>query len=380
MSSAWLYLRLSGFYLFYFASLGVMLPYWSLYLQSLGLAPARIGELIAITLITKVVAPNVWGWLADRLGRRMVIVRWACLATAVFFAGVYFAGDSFVRLAVVMLLFSFFWNAALPQFEATTLNHLGANVHRYSTVRLWGSIGFIIAALLAGVLVQRQGVDIVPALLLGLFTALWLNSLAAPEGTAAHSLAEHPPLTQVLRQPPVPALLLVCFLNQASHGPYYAFFSIYLEELGYDGDLIGGLWSLGVVSEIGVFLLMQRLLPRIGPRRLMLATMALTSLRWLLIGLAADRLPVLLFAQVLHAFSFGMYHAVSVYLFHRFFTGPNQGRGQALYSSISFGAGGAVGSFAAGYLWAGLGGANTFILAAGAASLGLLTTWRGLRV
>jgi len=380
VSSAWLYLRLSGFYLFYFATLGVILPYWSLYLQSLGLAPARIGELIAITLITKVVAPNVWGWLADRLGRRMVIVRWACLATAVFFAGVYFAGNSFLRLAVVMLLFSFFWNAALPQFEATTLNHLGANAHRYSTIRLWGSIGFIITALLAGVLVQRWGVDIVPTLLLGLFIALWLNSLTVPEQTATHSLAEHPPLAQVLRQPQVLALLLVCFLNQASHGPYYAFFSIYLKGLGYDGDLIGGLWSLGVVAEIGIFLLMQRLLPRIGPRRLMLTTMALTSLRWLLIGLGADKLPVLLFAQVLHAFSFGMSHAVSVYLFHRFFTGPHQGRGQALYSSVSFGAGGAAGSFAAGYLWSGLGAADTFMVAAGAAGLGLLAAWRGLRV
>jgi len=380
VSSALLYLRLSGFYLCYFATLGVILPYWSLYLKSLGLAPARIGELVAITLATKVVAPNLWGWLADRIGRRMGIVRWACLATAVLFAGVYFADGSFVRLAVVMLLFSFFWNAALPQFEATTLNHLGANAHRYSTVRLWGSIGFIITALLAGVLVQRWGVDIVPALLLGLFIALWLNSLAVPEQTATHSLAEHPPLAQVLRQPPVMALLLVCFLNQASHGPYYAFFSIYLEELGYPGDLIGGLWSLGVIAEIGIFLLMQRLLPRIGPRRLMLTTMALTSLRWLLIGMGADKLPVLLFAQVLHAFSFGMSHAVSVYLFHRFFTGPNQGRGQALYSSVSFGAGGAAGSFAAGYLWSGLGGADTFILAAGAASLGLLAAWRGLRV
>ncbi|MFO1372861.1 MAG: MFS transporter, partial [Candidatus Competibacteraceae bacterium] len=125
-----LYLRLSGFYLFYFATLGVLLPYWGLYLQALGFDPARIGELQAIPQATKLIAPNLWGWLADRSGRRMRTVRWACLAAALTFIGVYVAGGSYIGLVLVSLLFSFFWNAALPQFEAVTLNHLGEQIHR----------------------------------------------------------------------------------------------------------------------------------------------------------------------------------------------------------------------------------------------------------
>ena len=72
-----LYLRLSGFYLCYFATLGVLLPYWGLYLLALGFDPARIGELIAIPQATKLVAPTLWGWLADRTGRPMRVIRWA---------------------------------------------------------------------------------------------------------------------------------------------------------------------------------------------------------------------------------------------------------------------------------------------------------------
>ena len=124
-----LYLRLSGFYLFYFAILGVLLPYWGLYLRALGFEPARIGELMAIPQATKLFAPSLWGWLADRSGQRMRVVRWACLASVLCFGGVYAAGGSYWGLALVMLLFSFFWNAALPQFEAVTLNHLGEHVH-----------------------------------------------------------------------------------------------------------------------------------------------------------------------------------------------------------------------------------------------------------
>lgn len=374
-----LYLRLSGFYLFYFATLGVLLPYWGLYLRALGFDPARIGELMAIPQATKLVAPYLWGWLGDRGGRRMRIVRWACLATALCFAGVYPAGSSYMGLALVGLLFSFFWNAALPQFEAVTLNHLGEHVHRYSRVRLWGSVGFVAAAVGMGFVVQHWGVGVVPATLLGLFVVLWLNSLLVPERAADPSARSAPPLGRVLRQPAVIAFFAVCFLNQAAHGPYYGFFSLYLEIFGYSREFIGLLWGLGVTVEVGMFLLMHRLLPRFGSRQLMLAALALASLRWVLIGHFAGELPLLLFAQTLHAFSFGVFHAVSIHLIHRFFPGALQGRGQALYSSLSFGAGNAMGSLAAGYLWEGVGPAAMYDMAAVLGALAWLVAWRGLR-
>lgn len=375
-----LYLRLSGFYLFYFATLGVLLPYWGLYLRALGFDPARIGELMAIPQATKLVAPTLWGWLGDRTGRRMRVIRWACLAAALTFTGVYAAGGSYVGLALVTLLFSFFWNAALPQFEAVTLNHLGEHVHRYSRVRLWGSVGFVGAAVGLGFVVRDWGVGIVPAVLLGLLAVLWLNSLLVPERPAAAVAQATPPLDRVLRQPMVIAFFAACFLNQAAHGPYYGFFSLYLETLGYSREFIGLLWGLGVTVEVGMFVFMPRLLPRFGSRRLLLVALALAALRWLLIGHFADDLPLLLFAQTLHAFSFGVFHAVSIHLIHQFFPGSLQGRGQALYSSLSFGAGNAVGSLAAGYLWEGLGPAAMFDLATVLGALGWLAAWRGLRV
>lgn len=375
-----LYVRLSGFYLFYFATLGVLLPYWGLYLLALGFEPARIGELLAIMQITKLVAPNLWGWLGDRTGQRMRIVRWACLATALSFAGVYAAGGSYGWLALVTVWFSFFWNAALPQFEAVTLNHLGEHIHYYSRVRLWGSVGFIGAAVGMGPVVGAWGVGTVPAVLLGLFILLWFNSLLAPESRSAPDVHPAPPIGQVLRRPAVIAFFAACFLNQAAHAPYYGFFSLYLETVGYSREFIGLMWGLGVAVEVGIFIFMHRLLPRFGPRQLLLAALAIAALRWQLIGHFAADLPVLLFAQTLHAFTFGVFHAASIHLIQQFFPGSLQGRGQALYSSLSFGAGNAVGSLAAGYLWQGLGPVVMFDLAAALAVLGWLAAWRGLRL
>ncbi|MGD2111849.1 MAG: MFS transporter [Gammaproteobacteria bacterium] len=373
-----IYWRLSGFYLFYFASLGALVPYWGLYLKSLGFSVTQIGQLIAILMATKIVAPNVWGWIADLTGHRMTIVRSASLLAALSFTGV-FAGTGFWWLALVMIAFSFFWNAALPQFEATTMNHLGGETHRYSGIRLWGSVGFIVAVAALGPLLDQFGTDFLPQVLAVVFLLIWLSSLLVPESAAGHLPLDQERLRDVLRRPVVLTLLGVCFLVQASHGPYYAFFSIYLESYGYTTALVGQLWALGVLAEIGIFLLMPRLLPRFGARRLLLAAVSLTTLRWLLIAGFADRLPVMVLAQTLHAASFGLYHAVAIYLVHRLFTGAHQGRGQALYSSVSFGAGGAFGSLLSGYLWTGMGAQAMYLLAAVVSLAAVILVLVGMR-
>jgi PPP family 3-phenylpropionic acid transporter len=275
-----------------------------------------------------------------------------------------FVGNAFWWLVLVLVVFSFFWNATLPQFEATTMNHLGDDMHRYSGIRLWGSVGFILAVAGLGALFGQFSVAILPYVLLGLFALIWLNSLCVPESAAGHLPLDQQPLGKVLRRPAVLSLLGVCFLVQASHGPYYTFFSLYMEDFGYSTTVIGQLWALGVLSEIGVFLLMPLLLPRFGARRLLLLAVVLSLLRWLLTAFYADNLAIITFSQTLHAASFGLYHAVMIFLIHSLFTGAHQGRGQALYSSISFGAGGAAGSLVSGYLWTGLGPQAMYLMAA----------------
>lgn len=374
-----IYWRLSAFYLFYFASLGAMLPYWSLYLAGIGFSGAAIAQLTALMTMTKIVSPNIWGWMADRSGRRMPIVRLGSLAALIAFGGVYF-GTGFWWLAAVMMAFNFFWNASLPQVEVTTLNHLGEHTHRYSAIRLWGSIGFIATAAALGPLLDRFGTPLLPAALLVLFGAIWVSSLSVPEREVGALPQQHPPLRAVLRHPQVLTLLAVCFLMQASHGPYYTFYSLYLQDHGYSRGAIGQLWALGVIAEIGVFLIMPRLVPKLGLRRLLLGSLAVASLRWLLIGYCVDNAALLIGAQLLHAATFGVYHAVAIQLVHRHFRGRHQGRGQALYSSLSFGAGGAAGALYSGYLWEIGGGPMAFAAAAGVSACAGLLAWRRLRL
>ena len=357
------YWRLSAFYFFYFAMLGATAPFLPLYFQHLGFAPARIGELVAIPMLMRCLAPNLWGWLGDRSGQRLRIVRFGALCTLLSFALI-FVDQSYAWLALVMALHAFFWHAVLPQFEVITLAHLREQSARYSQVRLWGSIGFIVAVIGLGELFERFSPGLFPAMVVLILAGILLGSLwvpnAVPQARAGQG-GEGGFLAQLLR-PGVPAFFLCVALMQLSHGPYYTFLTLHLERLGYERGFIGQMWALGVVAEIVLFLFMARILTRFSVRWVLAASFLLAALRWLLLGNLADHLGVLLFAQLLHAATFGSFHAAAIHFVQRSF-GPNQqGQGQALYAALA-GTGGALGALYAGYSWESLGASWTFAIA-----------------
>jgi len=368
------HVRLSGFYFFYFALLGTLVPYWTLWLQSQGLDATTIGWLMGILHVSRVLAPNLWGWLADRTGRRIQIVRFGALATWIVFI-LLFWQTSALGIALVMAGFSFFWNAVLPQFEVITLRYLGKDQAHYSRIRLCGSVGFVLAVAVIGWLLDLTGIDRLPWIVLVLMLLIWLNTLVIPAGSERsvdHESSESG-IGKILRQPQVIAFFSVCFLVQLSHGPYYTFYSVMMQDLGYTRSEIGMLWALGVLAEIVLFILMPRLLGRFSIRHIMLASLVLCVLRWSLTGIWPDQLWVMLFAQLLHAATFGSLHAVGIALVQHYFGASSQGRGQALFSSLGFGAGGAVGAVLSGQLWSTLG-QTSFLLAAVAAVVAIVLT------
>ncbi|MGH8547395.1 MAG: MFS transporter [Methylococcales bacterium] len=343
--------RLSAFYVLYFSALGVFLPYWSLYLEFLGFDASEIGELIALLVGTKIIAANIWGWIADRSGRAILVIRSTSLLATITFLGT-FLDSGFAWMAMVTLVFSFFWNAALPLFEALTLAHLKSTPHRYSRVRLWGSIGFVVSVLLVGRLLGGRAIAGLPVVIVALLAGIWLVAMFVPgKPDPAADSDQTPGLGSILRQPAVLAFLAVVCLVQVAHGPYYVFYSILLKDHGYDNREIGQLWSLGVIAEIVLFVYMPGLLKRFSLRSILLASVLSGALRWVLIGVCIDQPLVLAFAQLLHALTFGSTHIAAIQFVQQVFPRGSHGRGQALYSSISFGLGGMLGSFISGEMW-----------------------------
>ena len=363
--------RLGAFYFAYFAFIGGFAPYFSLYLQSLGMSAVAIGTLLSLMQLMRIFAPNVWAGAADRSGARMGLLRVALAAGALAWCGVFFV-QSFWGLFAVLALLAFFNSAAYPLAEALTFAHLRDDLGRYAQLGVWGSIGFIVAVLGVGAILDARPVQVLTGILLAPLLASVACAFALRDSAVELRHGSDRSVWPMLRRPHVAALFAACFLMSVAHGPLYTFYSIYLADAGYEKSVIGVLWSLGVIAEIFVFMLMPRLLGRFSPASILVASFACAVVRFAAIGWGVQWIALLVFAQLLHAATFGAYHAAALGLVNKWFRGGQRARGQAMYASLSFGAGGMVGGMASGLAWEPLGPAWTFTAGAACAALGLV--------
>ena len=362
-------LRLSAFYFAHFFHGGGFVAYFPLYLAWRGFGAVEIAWIVALPQVARTFAPAAWGSIADATGARRGVVVFSCLAAAGGFLLLPFV-ESFAAVAAVIGVSSLLSAGGLPLVEAITLGALAGQPGRYGPIRLWGSVGFIAAVLAGGALLEVQPVAMLPWALLGFALAALAVSLSLPRQRARpHSEGE----SEKLRfTPAVRALLGAGFCMALAHGPLYAFLSLHLERAGYSSAAIGLLWTLGVVAEIAVFLYLPALFRRFSLGDILMASFACAVARFLSLGWFPGELWLVVLAQLLHAATFGSFHAASVAAVHRVFPEAAQARGQTLYSSISYGAGGAAGALGAGWLWEAAGPGFAFSLSALAGLAGLL--------
>jgi PPP family 3-phenylpropionic acid transporter len=370
-------LRLSAYFCAYFLYAGALVPYFSLYLAARGYGAGEIAVVLAMPQLARVAAPAFWGWLADRSGAARGIVVFSAAVLLAGFALMHLV-DGYAGVVALMLVMSLLSAGALPLVEALTLGSLGTRIERYGPIRLWGSVGFVAGVLATGAWLDAHP----PQSLLGVIVLLAALTFAvsflvpAARVAAAGGLGEAG-LGAVLLRPAVLAFFAASLCMNAAHGTLYAFYSIYLDAEGYSKTAIGVLWTIGVLAEIALFLLLPRLLRRYSLRAVLGASCACAALRFAVIGWGVHSPLLLAFAQLLHAATFGAYHASSVAIVHRLFTGKLAARGQTLHSSVSYGLGGSAGTLLAGWSWSALGPELSFSLSAAAGLAGAaLVFWR----
>ena len=370
------YQRLSAFYFSYFAFIGAFAPYFALYLKSLGYSAAEIGLLLAVNPVARIFGPNLWGWLSDHYRARGQLIRLTAVGTAVVFMAVFF-NRGFGWMFTALLLLNVFWCGVLPLAESATLSLVGSRVGAYGRVRLWGSVGFVAVVIAAGYALDFFGVGALAPIVLCLLVLMSASTFALPRDREPSRHAEHASILSIVKRPEVIALMAGFFLMQVAHGPYNAFYSIHLVEAGYTKKAVGWLWSLGVIAEIGLFVLLPRLMRAYSLNQILLFSFGCAFVRLLMIAWGVGSLSILLAAQLLHAITFGAYHSAGVAMMHQIFRGRNQARGQALYTSLGYGLGGTLGTLMAGYSWETLGSGWTFTFAATAALLSLIVVaWK----
>ena len=363
--------RLASFFFAYFAYAGVALAYFPLYLASRGLQAGEIAFLVALPYMARTFAPAAWGWLADATGARRGIVVFSCAAAAACFLLIPHIGGV-AGIAALVAALALLSAGAVPIVEAITLGSLAGQMGRYGPIRVWGSVGFILATFGGGAWLDYWPATTLPHVLVALSLVALVVALALPAAPQRMSAGGDAPRISA----GVGALLAAGFCMSAAHGTLYTFFTLYLERAGHSGMVIGGLWTLGVLAEIVVFLCLPALFRRCSLSAILLASLACAVARFVAIGWLPPSLWILVPAQLLHAATFGAFHAASVAAVHRLFPESAQARGQTLFSSLSYGAGGAAGALLAGWAWQASGPAMAFSASAAAAAAGACFAYR----
>jgi PPP family 3-phenylpropionic acid transporter len=364
-------------YFWYFATVGLFVPYWPPFLAARGLDAFEIGLVMGVFAAMRTVGPPVWAHWADATGRRLGVLRTAALVSAGFVACFHWLHSPW-WIALCVAAYSASWNGVMSVYDAHVLDRLGAERERYGRLRLWGSVGFILFAVVGGQLIERTGTGWLPWALAVVVLVTWWSLRGLPDAPV-QGQAVGGSIGRQLLDRRVLAFLVAAFLMVASHGPYYSFFTLYLDAAGYSATAIGLFWAWAVIAEIGVFLAAPVLVRRIPLRWLTVAALLATSVRWAALGTWPGLGWVVFGAQALHLASFGIFHLCSVMIAGQLFAGRTAARGQALHGSVGYGLGGVAGAVGGGWLWSHVSPAGAFMAAAVlAAAAAAIAAW-GLR-
>ncbi|MCR9177221.1 MAG: MFS transporter [Alphaproteobacteria bacterium] len=299
--------RLGLFYGAYFLAVGVMLPYWPVWLEGRGMSPEQIGAILAVTFWVKLIGHPTVSAVADATGRvRTTLTALAGMSVLVFLG--FGLLDGFWVFVILAALAALCFQTIMPIGEALSLAVVKSGGYDYGKIRLWGSISFIVAASGMGPAIENLGTDIVWVALVACMVAILVSCRFLPEVRARTSKPWSWKAAGALALSPR-FLLFVATAGavQAGHAVYYAFGTIIWRDMGFQETAVGLLWTLGVVAEIVLFWFAGRL-GRYGSAPVLLGIAIVgTLIRWPLTPFA-DTPWLAAPLQVLHALTFGAGH------------------------------------------------------------------------
>lgn len=359
----------------YFLYVGVQSPYLSLYLYEIGLGVAQIGLVLSLAPASRIVGPLAWGWLADRSQSRNLVLRACAALSMIAILAMWGSGASLGWLLVACAVLFFATSGQMPIAEAVALEVSRQDAGRYSRIRVWGSIGFILGVVGTGPLLDWTGVGRLPVWLLLMMGAVLACTWILPETPPRAKGPRPAPLWKALRDPAKAAFFASAFLMLYAHSVFYTFFSLYLEECGYGKTAIGLLWSVGVVAEILMFYGQRPLFSRFSAMGLLGFSVAVAAIRFALVGASDGVLWLIVLTQISHAVTFGVHHTASQALLAKWFGPERQASAQALYITVGYGIGGTIGGLGASWLWVTISPAAAFYGAALVSAAGCVAVW-----
>lgn len=383
--------RVALFFGAYFFVVGIHVPYLPLWLNGRGLTASEIGLVASAPMALRILVPPVMAFLADRAGRHREVVislAWAGLGCLALLA----SAHGLLPILLLTLLHALCWSSIMPLTETVAVSGVRRSGLDYGRMRLWGSLSFIAASFIGGVLISRFGTEVAIWMLMAGALGVAMAAHLMPRGETrasgdeAHLQTAQPPdgkapvrLAEILglvRAPWFVTFLLAVGSIQGAHAVFYTFGTLHWQRQGIPAAWAGGLWTIGVAVEVALFAWSGLAAARIGALGLICAGACASLVRWLAMALDPP-LAMLVGLQALHGLTYGATHLGAIHFLARRVPERQAGTAQAIYAAAISGMM-TMATFMAGYLYTWVAG-RAYLAMAALACCGLvavLSLWR----
>lgn len=356
-------IALGLYYVATFVAFGFYLPFMPAWLVARGFVGGTMSALVMMLPVMAIIAPPCLGMLADSLGLRGGLLRWACLGAGLAFGvlalgAAYFERLPFALTFVCFVVFAGFRSAMSGLADVIALEH----ARHYGQLRLWGSVGFMVSAGLAGHFVSPERPALLPACIAVSLGVSFLVSQTLPKTAAAPPRPAPAEARRLLSKPTFRWLLVSSFLVTGASSAYDICLTLRLRDLGASGDYVGAAWAVGTLAEIVLMAWLSPHIARLGAARLLVFAYAVGAVRWMLIA-SIRSLPALMILQPLHAISFALMWICAVSLLKQETGDGGLATAQGIFAAACA-SGSACGMAAWGGLYAAGGGEAVFSAAA----------------
>ena len=350
-------LILGSQYFLYFGVLGLFLPYFNLYCYHLGFSGFEIGALSSVRTLTTALFPILWGALADRfLIRRPIYIFCNFISTAIW--AFFLLTTDFWAMIVITAFYGCFYAPIIAFLESFSMDLLALEKTRYGQLRAWGSFSFVLIVVITGRLIDSFSTEIIIVLILAGSLIHSLLSVTIPTVKNIRETTFSASIRTMLNRRVI-IFLASAFLMLFSHGTYYGFFSIHLDNLGFKGSFIGIAWALASVAEIFVMVNSERMLKRFSYENILIFSFIIAVIRWGILYFATAAY-LILFSQLLHALTYGAFHVASILYMDKLTPKDAKTMGQAVNNAVTYGFGIMAGFMFNGYFFEILGSTNAF--------------------
>lgn len=334
-----LFFKISAFYFFYFAAVGVYIIFLPKVLHDLGYSAFEIGVVFALAPLMRFATPFLF---LKHIKLDQNIFKFALLLSVLCSLTFYLTIENFYAFMINNAILGAALSLILPYLEVTAIKILGKD--RYGKSRLYGSIGFTVIALLLGQFLSSAFIAIHYYLAVNVLTVIFALLLLKYDDVSHDESITDETFSFFKYWP----FWISLFFMQLSFGGFYNFFTIYETEHGISLEMTSYLWSFGVLCEI-ILLYFQAPLLKRNLLNIIKFSVAVTVLRWFLLYAYPDNLALTFFTQSIHAFSFGLYHsAVIMYLYTLY---ENKKLAQQFMYGVAYGLGGFLGALIAGWVY-----------------------------